>query len=69
MAVLGNQHFNGSKISKLPCAITQLLLSPTHNTDIKMMSLDQDELFSLKLGGFLFFCFASFLQKEVSVEN
>lgn len=69
MAVLANQRFNRSEISKLPCAITQLLLPPTHNTDIKMMSLDQDELFSLKFGGFLFFCFISFLQKEVSVEN
>lgn len=57
MANLANQHFNRSGISKLSCAITQCSLPPTHNSDVKMVSLDQDKVISFKLGfglGFLF---------------
>lgn len=45
---LGCKHFNRSGISKLPCAITQYFLPPTHDTDVKMVSLDQDQLISFK---------------------
>lgn len=50
MANLANQHFNRSGISKLPCAITQCSLPPTHSSDVKTISLDQDKVISFKLG-------------------
>lgn len=49
MANLANQHFNRSGISKLPCAITQCSLPPTHSSEVETVSLDQDKVISFKL--------------------
>lgn len=61
---LGCKHFNRSGISKLPCAITQYFLPPTHDTDVKMVSLDQDQLISFKFSvGLGFFSKTSYQWK------